>query len=340
MEKSLRGACGVETVRDLYNKRAEVHFLFKPATAHFLMRTCIGFSAGKHCESTEEERGGDTEEASTRKGISHERTFSPTSTWSEMCNRLEDMTMILAKDMRERHLKPKTVTLKVKLANFDILTRATTRDVALFQNFNNRQSSQDLTDIVITMLKEAKREHDTSAKNKMAPPGPSAFSVRLLGVRCSNFQIQKDNQSSLDRYRSVVHVNNADEQPPSLSASYSKTSNTMIKNPYISPKRVESKAKQSLTNFKHTPLQLFPKPSCTKAMAIPSTSAAGKIIDQIQCPICQKHFPTNTHDNAEINAHIDACLSATTVKELVKEETQWAEEKTKKKKRRLADFFS
>ncbi|KAL7528374.1 hypothetical protein ACHAXR_002412 [Thalassiosira sp. AJA248-18] len=201
MEKSLRGACGIETVKDLYDKRAEVYLLFKPATFQFLMRASIGYAEGKHRESNEDD-GDDTEEALNRKGISHERTFSPTNSWSDMCNRLEGITLSLVQDMREKSLRPKTITLKVKLANFDILTRATTRDVALFQNCSNhRQSSQDLVDIIINLLKEAKREFENGggAANKAkkmavstAKTGSPLFSVRLLGVRCSNFQLGKD----------------------------------------------------------------------------------------------------------------------------------------------------
>mmetsp|Transcript_13349 Transcript_13349/g.23437 ORF Transcript_13349/g.23437 Transcript_13349/m.23437 type:complete len:391 (-) Transcript_13349:12-1184(-) len=354
MEKTLRGVCAIETVKDLYDKRAEVYLLFKPATAQFLMRASIGYAEGKHHESTEEESG-DTEEALHRKGMSHERTFSPTSSWSDMCTRLEGITLSLVQDLRERNLRPKTITLKVKLANFDILTRATTRDVALFQNCNDRQSSQDLVDSVINLLKEAKREHEhggSTKKSKIALPIPntnSPFSVRLLGVRCSNFQLEKDNQSSLDRYRTVAHLDNADE-PPDLLASRSRDSNNspMVKNPYLSPqamplreKILGNEAKRSTTSSKrtlYTSSPSVPKPDCAKMST--ETTGVDEISSKVQCPICQKHFQIDKHGNAEMNAHIDACLNATTVKQLAKEETKCADERTKKKRRRLADFFN
>jgi DNA polymerase kappa len=211
MEKTLYGVCGIEHVQDLYDHRAEVQFLFKRATADFLLRASIGFSdCNKHREDSAED---DDDEAIHRKGISHERTFAPTSNWSDLCNKLETITLCLVQDLRERNLMPKTVTLKVKLASFDILTRAVTRNVAFVFDQNNTQSSsaQELVDVAVNLMKEAKRVRD----KKLAK---GCFSVRLLGVRCSNFQLHKETQFSLDRYRR-------------------KTSQSPIINPYASPKR-------------------------------------------------------------------------------------------------------
>jgi len=343
MEKTLRGTCGVETVKDLYDKRAEVYFLFKPATAQFLMRASIGYSEGKHHASTEEESS-DADDG--RKGISHERTFSPISSWSDMCTKLEGITLSLVDDIRTKNLRPKTITLKVKLTNFDILSRATTRDVALFQNCNNRSSAQDLVDIVINLLKEAKREHEregTSKNDKSAMSTGSPFSVRLLGVRCSNFQLQKDtNQLSLDRYRTSGHMDNSFSH---MVSNNEPQTSPIVNNPYVSRKAMPSsetvlvdKAQTNATNSKRSLYRPSlsdhsdPKPSCNKAPTENSKS--------VQCPLCCKYFQTDKHGNAEINAHIDSCLNTSTVKELAREETLCANKKIEKKRRRLTDFFS
>lgn len=349
MEKTLRESCGIETVRQLYEKRAEVYFLFKPASANFLLRASIGYSEGQHRESTEDE-GGEADEALHRKGISHERTFSPTSSWSDMCTKLEGITLSLVQDLRERTLRPKTITLKVKLANFDILSRATTRDVALFQNHNNRHSAQDLVDIVIQLLKEAKREHDAggaSKKTKIAAAatkaGPSSFSVRLLGVRCSNFQ-SEDNQLSLDRFRVTRGLDDTQKPPsntqqPNISSTAAlRISNTSpVANPYISPKSMSPQREKPGENRANSKRALY------KSSTAPETKPSGLQPSEtvsIQCPICNTNFHSSKHDNAVINAHIDACLNATTVKQLAKQETECADERARKKKRRLADFFA
>jgi len=335
MEKTLRGVCDIETVQDLYNKRAEVYFLFKPASAQSLLRVSIGYSESKHRESNED--GDDTEEALHRKGISTERTFSPTSDWIQMCTKLEGISMSLVQDLREKSLRPKTITLKIKLANFDILTRATTRDIALFGAKNQRQSAQDLVDIVIRLLKDAKREHDK--KNK-APAELSTkkipFSVRLLGVRCSNFQIGKDNQSSIIHYQVTKGSSDTDK----VSADSSSDKRSPVKNPY-SPKltneHVEKKRVNSKINPEHS-LGIKPSPSNPKAgNNITSTENANTDFGtDIQCPICQAYFKSGKVD---INAHIDSCLNAATVKQLAKEETHEWNQRNKKKKRKLGDFF-
>ena len=325
-EKILKGISGIENVKSLYEKRAEVYLLFSLKSASFLMRACIGYADTRR-ESTDDESG-DTDDTLNRKGISHERTFSPTTSWSDMCTRLEGIALSLVEDLRERSLRPKTVTLKVKLSNFDILSRATSRDVPLlFEECNNnrKNSAQDLVDIVIKLLKEAKREHSTAKKNKIATPTTTPFSVRLLGVRCSNFQLGKDNQSSLDKYR----VDDTNE-PPSVSqattidhtASQENSTNNslMTSNPYICSSKQNS-----------FPQHSSPKPDCIK-------TPAGNLDVQSQCPVCGLVF--DNHDNTEINSHIDSCLNATTVKQLAKAETNCADEKIrKKKKQKVTDFF-
>ena len=196
MEKILYGVCGIETVKDLFLHRAGIQFLFKPKSANFLLRASIGYSVcNKHREEYVEE---EDDEALQRKGISHERTFAPIGSWSDLCNKLETITLSLVHDLRERNLMPKTITLKVKLASFDTLTRALTRNVAFVFDQNSTQSSspQELVDIAVNLLKEAKRDRDKMNKGR--------FTVRLLGLRCSHFQLHKETQFSLDRYRQTT----------------------------------------------------------------------------------------------------------------------------------------
>jgi hypothetical protein len=329
MEKMLRGVSNIETVKDLYDRRAEIYFLFKPASANFLMRASIGFSEESERLESAEEENGDMEETLHRKGISHERTFSPTSSWSNLCTNLEKITLCLIRDLRERNLRPKTITLKVKLDNFDMLTRATTRDIALFQNCNHSQSCQGLVDIVINLLKEAKREHEhggAANKTKIATAAPktgSPFSVRLLGVRCSNFQPHEDTQQSLHRYGAARNQDCA-AKPRALRDN----KNSPVKNPYLSPKstkirRDNVETKRPLDELIYT----------TKQGQAASTDK------QLQCPLCRVGFPNNEDGNALLNAHIDECLNATTVKQLANEETACADGRKKCKKCRLTDFF-
>jgi DNA polymerase kappa len=297
MEKILFGACGIESVKDLFDSRAEVQFLLKPATADFLLRASIGYS---DCYNHPEDECCDTgEEATERKGISHEQTFAPTSSWSDLCNKLESITLSLIHDLRERNLMPRTVTLKLKLASFDVLTRAVTRNVAfVFDQESSRYSSaQELVDVAVTLMKEAKMAIDRDRTVK------SRFSVRLLGVRCSNFQLHKETQFSLDRYRRKNVIN-----------------------PYASPKRDAANSTIPLVS--------------TSSQKEEATSVSPNILghDLINCPICSQPF--HPFSNDALNAHIDSCLNASTVRDLCREETVCANERARKgKKRTLNDFF-
>jgi hypothetical protein len=331
MEKMLRGISNIETVRDLYDRRAEVYYLFKPASANFLLRASIGFSEdGGRLEPVEDENA-DADEALHRKGISHERTFSPTSSWTTLCTNLERITLCLARDLRDRNLRPKTITLKVKLDNFDILTRATTREIALFQNCNNSQSCEELVDIVINLLKEAKREHEGGGsvkKTKMTATASKArtpFSIRLLGVRCSNFQ-SISTQQSLHRYGAARNQDCADEPFTSRNSN-----NIPVKNPYLSPKSTKLRRYVVESN---SPLD---KLSLTTAL---SESANDDNFDtRVRCPLCRIDFSNNDDGNELLNRHIDECLNAPTLKQLANEETACADERMTHKKRRLNDFF-
>ena len=345
MEKTLRGVSQIETVKDLYSRRADVHALFKPATVHFLLRVSIGHSESKRHESAGDENANNTggDETLHRKGISHERTFSPTSSWSELCINLEKISLSIVHDLREKNLRPKTITLKVKLSNFDIVTKATTRDVALFQNCNDSQSPRDLVDDVVHMLKEIKREHDNRSPTKKSPSSNNttgaSFSVRLLGVRCSNFQLNEDNQQSLHQYQISRDLIKPEKLPNCDSNS------PMIKNPYVRPNKCTSNNEKLSADPSYLRNTLPPSNQTicpAKEEATKLSDASSELLEtRVQCPLCNTYFESDeNNDNAALNAHIDACLNATTVKHLAKEETVCADERVRKKKcKLLTDFY-
>ena len=56
------------------------------------------------------------------------------------------------------------------------------------------------------------------------------------------------------------------------------------------------------------------------------------------CPICQRQLPLDQNDR--INSHVDACLSASKVKEVARQETVLADRRAGgKRKRGLDQFF-
>ena len=164
-------AFDIKTVRNLYDARAMVRFLFKPATASFLLRASLGCSGRSESSDNGE---------ADRKGISRERTFRSGEPWAQVNARLEDIARKLANDMQEKNLWAHTITVKVKLHTFNVLSRARS-----LPNGRYVQDGQDLVAIATELL------HQVREKFR----GP-VFSVRLLGVRCSNFQPDDERQTT------------------------------------------------------------------------------------------------------------------------------------------------
>eukprot|EP00543_Licmophora_paradoxa_P016276 CAMPEP_0202473048 /NCGR_PEP_ID=MMETSP1360-20130828/89727_1 /ASSEMBLY_ACC=CAM_ASM_000848 /TAXON_ID=515479 /ORGANISM="Licmophora paradoxa, Strain CCMP2313" /LENGTH=143 /DNA_ID=CAMNT_0049099793 /DNA_START=95 /DNA_END=522 /DNA_ORIENTATION=+ len=80
-EKMLH-ALHIRTVKDLYQERAVVRYLFKPATASFLLRASLGCSS-EESKDDDDDPNNDAEDIG-RKGISRERTFSSGRSFPEV----------------------------------------------------------------------------------------------------------------------------------------------------------------------------------------------------------------------------------------------------------------
>ena len=117
-ERILDGALGVKTCAQLYENRGLVFCLFGPATAEFLLAASLGAGSDEHSIADGES------EFQQRKGLSAERTFSPTSDLHFIDAKLSEIAERVAEGVKAEGLRPKTLTLKVKLATFEVVTRA------------------------------------------------------------------------------------------------------------------------------------------------------------------------------------------------------------------------
>ena len=269
-------AFGINTVADLYTHRAMVNYLFKPATASFLIRVSVG-------NSNDHEPNND-ESSSQRKGISHERTFQSGRPWNEVKIRLEEITQKLSEDMRAKCLWAQTVTVKVKLNTFDVICRSKTLKVVYIQE------SDDLLKVAIEML------HDVRTKHK-----GTNFSVRLIGLRCSNFQGKKRKQ---DYTQATLHTFLTSSVVSKSVATFSGKAKT-------SPHPVSERSRVNWT---------------IKTGTVPTT--------KICCPMCQQLIDGGS-DNVVLNNHIDSCLNSSTIRAAVQEESLAAQ---RNKKPRLTHF--
>jgi DNA polymerase kappa len=179
-EKLLQQVCNIHTGLELYEKRGLVQFLFQPATAEFLLKSSVGCSGeGSSFASfgTEQEESSDHQ-----KGISRERSFSPESDWALLNIKLEEISRMLSEDMKRKSVMGHTVTVKVKLANFDVLNRAQSQKQGIYIQ-NPDELSTVCSELFSAIRAQHKKDYNQSNKSK---DRDSRFSVRLLGIRCSN----------------------------------------------------------------------------------------------------------------------------------------------------------
>lgn len=191
-EKILR-AFGITTVQQLYAERALVRFLFdrNPSTSQFLI--CASFGCSSSTSSSDEK---DSDESNQQKGISRERTIPSGKTWAEVAAKLEDVARLLSEDMGKKQLSARTIYVKVKLHTFDLLSHGRT-----LPEGNYIHSAKDLTQIATELFHEIRQKEvdckgARAAKSNRTPTTDRGlFSVRLVGIRCTNFKKESSNDN-------------------------------------------------------------------------------------------------------------------------------------------------
>ena len=317
--EKILNAFDIRTVEELYDKRALVQFIFDgQATANFLLQRSIGWSNSDSNSKDDEE-----ESSLGQKGISKERTFRAGRTWGEVNAKLEEIAEKLSEAMKRKKLFAHTITLKVKLSTFDVLSRAKSMARGVYI-----QSARDMIPIVSRILSDLKNEHK------------GTFSVRLLGIRCSNFREESDSrQKQLDSFLVKKQADSSDAQPTSSDAigSPQKAEGQEGMNEKQDRKLIVSPYRKGI---KSSPLGRgnisSPRPSTPIAVTAVSDPADSLPVETV-CPICSK---TIAGDNNDLNRHVDACLNAGTVAELVEQSNAEADERSSKKRRVLKDFFA
>jgi len=293
-------AFGITTVRELYEQRALVRFLFKPTSANNLLKASLGCSSSDGKVSEEESAHG-------QKGISRERTFQAKNSWAEINSKLEDIGRLLSSDMRRKDLWAHTITVKVKLHTFDCLSRSRSMGNGVYV-----QAPDELVSIATELLREIRK--DFEGKH---------FSVRLLGIRCSNFQ---DPNERADTHQTKINFPKAEAKSPPASGS------PVAPKKSHSPKVVPKKANSFASPLSH-PISDDSAAITNKDNA--DNEDADEQIVLVRCPVCDKEFPEDEND--ALNRHIDACLNGSVVRKAVREAS--AASVPAAKRQRLTDFY-
>jgi len=155
-------ALGVGTCGQLYAARGLVFCLFGPATADFLLAASLGCGGAAAVDPDADARG--------RRGLSAERTFGATADAGVLEARVKDLAARVAERAAAEGLCPRSVTLKIKYASFDVKTRAAPLPPAAGGGGGGPPTADAVATVALKLL-------------RAEPAAP----VRLLGVRLSSF---------------------------------------------------------------------------------------------------------------------------------------------------------
>jgi DNA polymerase kappa len=309
-------AFSISTVQQLFEERALVRFLFQRATSASLLYASLGCSPfnGAVADFGAESCGG-------QKGISRERTFSTGRSWAEINARLEGIGQLLSSDMKRKNIWARNITIKVKLHTFDCLSRSKTMSAGIYI-----QNDEDLVRSATEMLRELRNEFKGNQ-----------FSVRLLGIRCSNFRDDNEQKAGGGIERFLQHK--VDSRTPNIADSIPncheinwRHQDDAYRAPGETTEILLPPLKGSDVEVVGSPLVLGTETGST-SVDVPTTPVHTACIE---CPLCQKSFASV--DNDGLNRHIDQCLNGSMVRQAVRE-ARTADTLEARKKRRLLDYF-
>ncbi|KAJ3971769.1 DNA/RNA polymerase [Lentinula raphanica] len=293
---------GVTTCGDIFTHRVDVALLDKEFGLRFMLETYLGIASNVVRPHSREER----------KSIGAERyiisTFHPLGDKDKILQKLEEVAEELENDMAHTGWAGRTVTLKYKLDNYQVVfTRAKsferwiTRKDDLFATGKELLLPElplkiRLIGLRVTKLKDLKLSADSGIKRV------STISIAHFRITLILLQYFGENRNSSPRKKrksDPEDIRDADDWQDCI---------TLLDEEDGSEDKPLSSmaASTSTVDEKSTSASFKPR----------SAKAAGKkrsLDSQTSCPLCGKDLETN--DNQKINAHIDFCLSREAIRE-------------------------
>lgn len=354
--EKILGAFHIATVRQLYEERALVRFLFQEtndSTASFLLKASVG------CSSSDGKVSEDESSHQQQRGISRERTMQSGRTWAELNTKLEDIGRLLSDDMVKKNLSAHTITVKVKLHTFDCLSRSRTMPRGIFL-----QSAQDLVKIATELLHEIRQKQYQHNSKANAGGASTVFSVRLLGIRCSNFHGDDDDAAAAQQRQQMTmdqfFCDKAFKAPESSLNSGIPPPTTPVQGDMT--RQVHATSHESISRLKRknddfnafSPKTLSPHAvtaqsnnrEATRSISL-ATAISTRVLARIKCPVCGKALTSADAEedvavNDQLNRHVDQCLNGTMIRQALREESFTSPPPPTKKKRArndVSDFF-
>lgn len=110
---------GVFTCSDILKHARKLYSFFKPKMVEFFLKSAIGISKT-------------TKKNSEQKSFSVDRFFRPTSDRDDLNQRCYQVCFILSQKVGEKNFEGKTITIKLKKANHDLIVRSKTLEKFVF----------------------------------------------------------------------------------------------------------------------------------------------------------------------------------------------------------------
>ncbi|KAJ3844174.1 DNA/RNA polymerase [Lentinula raphanica] len=280
---------GVTTCGDIFTHRVDVALLDKEFGLRFMLETYLGIASNVVRPHSREER----------KSIGAERTFHPLGDKDKILQKLEEVAEELENDMAHTGWAGRTVTLKYKLDNYQVFTRA--------KSFERWITRKDDLFALATDQRSLK-----TGKELLLPELP--LKIRLIGLRVTKLKdLKLSADSGIKRYfgenrnSSPRKKRKSDPEDIRDADDWQDCITLLDEEDGSEDKPLSSMAASTSTvDEKSTSASFKPR----------SAKAAGKkrsLDSQTSCPLCGKDLETN--DNQKINAHIDFCLSREAIRE-------------------------
>lgn len=270
------GSIGIETCGDIFPQRALLTKLFGEKAFQFLAQCYLGLGRTKI----------EPVETHERKSVGTETTFSEIGDKEQIRAKLQWAAQELEQDLARTQFKGRTLTLKVKLHTFEVLTRQTAPPRAVSQ-------AKDLYAFALPMLAKLEKEI----------PG---MRLRLLGLRCTNLVSTK---------KVGINFFGAAAPPKSSSAEPSKPSEQNADHDIGAEEAFEAAAWQEFQDEMNDLEKLSQETAVSPAAA----DAVEPEHAQWECPVCGR---PQIADDRVFNDHVDFCLSRQTIREVVQGESQ------------------
>lgn len=161
---------GVNTVADIYRLRGRLMLVKNEVGLDFLLRAYLGLGGTEIAEPGQR----------NQKGIGVERTFKETTDVAFFRQKLRTIAESLADDMASSEYAGRTLTLKVKWASYQLISRGKTLGPSIYFNDLPTIWHEAKKLFELALLEEKKRL-------KGAPP-----KLRLIGLRMSNLRDEKE----------------------------------------------------------------------------------------------------------------------------------------------------